>query len=163
MEKEIEDIFEYNDNLSAYEQSLVFAELSRRRGTFDVLQAQRLVAQLQFERLLNALESEDGSNKNVIDDRLAKMDKTLNELSRLEIERHTKKITITGEIADSSQSREKIKNEYIEKWGEKTANVLNNPDSKRRVMNVLEKFRAGANGVVSEILKNNDVIDTEKK
>ena len=91
------------------------------------------------------------------------MDKILTELSRLEIERHTKKITFTGEIADSSQNREKIKNEYIEKWGEKTANVLNNPDSKRRVMNVLEKFRAGANGVVSEILKNNDVIDAEKK
>jgi hypothetical protein len=27
-----------------------------------------------------------------------------------------------------------------------------NPDSKRRIMNLVERFRAGANGVVSEIL-----------
>jgi hypothetical protein len=117
---------------SVYERCLAFCELCKRRGYFDYLVAQNLLAEIQL----------------------------FNDMARLDIERRTKKIFFSGEFIQADL--QKVKDEYIAKWGEKTANILNNPDSRRRVMNVLEKFRAGANGVVAEILKTQEIIDEKK-
>jgi len=142
---------------SVYERCLAFCELCKRRGYFDYLVAQNLLAEIQFERLLNSIELD---NTSLINEQLKALDKLFNDMARLDIERRTKKIFFSGEFIQADL--QKVKDEYIAKWGEKTANILNNPDSRRRVMNVLEKFRAGANGVVAEILKTQEIIDEKK-
>lgn len=152
-----EEIDMLSTDSSVYERCLAFAELCRRRGSFDIGIAQNLLAEIQFERLIKCIESNNDSS---INEQLKTLDKLFNDMAKLDIERRTKKIFVSGEIVQADS--QKVKDEYIAKWGEKTANILNNPDSRRRVMNVLEKFRAGANGVVAEILKTQEVIEEKK-
>lgn len=155
-EETLDEVDNYLSNdLDAYQQSMVFIELSKRRNSFDLLTAQRMLATIQFERLLNTIELEslDAKWTASVNAKIQSLDKTLNDLVRLEIEKTSKKIVIGDVRIETGESHsQKIKKDYIEKWGEKTAAVLNNPDSKRRVLNILESLRAGASGPIGAIL-----------
>jgi hypothetical protein len=143
-EKEMEE-------LTTHERALVFIELAKRKNCFDVHAAHSLLASLQFERVLAAMEKEVSKPNyaSVVDDRMQLLNKMLVEISKLEAEKEENKVL---QVVDDVTYQMKMKKDYVEKYGEKTANILLNPDSKRRIMNLVERFRAGANGVVSEIL-----------
>ena len=139
------------EELTTHERALVFIELAKRKNCFDVHAAHSLLASLQFERVLAAMEKEVSKPNYsiVVDDRMQLLNKMLVEISKLEAEKEENKVL---QVVDDVTYQLKMKKEYTEKYGEKTANILLNPDSKRRIMNLVERFRAGANGVVSEIL-----------
>lgn len=140
---------------------------------FDVFIAHKMLAAIQFERVTSAVDREkaDGTKLDAATSKQIELLNTiLKTVNDTEIQRNTRRISerFVRQIDDNNGSSvvmavERVKEQYAQKWGEKTAKAILDPESRRRLLNVIEKVRSTSSSTMKKILEakviDGDVID----
>ena len=132
----------------------------------DPAEMYQVLIAIQTDRVMleHKREQETGKISEQGNKQIALMDKILKNLSDVEADR--KKIKAVNNAVHSREylmdSMDMVKQQYVEKWGSQTAQIMLNPESRRRVLNALEQVRAGADGPLAQLLsKHNQQLKDE--
>jgi hypothetical protein len=129
---------------------------------FDVFVAHKMLAAIQFERVTSAVEREKeaGELSSSTSKQIELLNTILKTVNDEEIQRNTKRVSerFIRQIGDNNGSSvlmavEKVKEQYSQRYGANTAKVILDPESRRRLLNVIERVRASASGPVRKVLE----------
>lgn len=125
----------------------------------DAYDAYQVLLGIQFERVMIGFlkERRDSKLNRDSNDAVRILNDVIESMSKIDPKKFQVEKVIDTPSADSSA--EKMKKMYEEKFGSIAANILSNPDSRRRWMNFAEMLKSATTGDLAEILtqrKNGD-------
>ena len=140
----------YRNNTKA---QLILANLEKYLDPLDMYQ---LLMHVQFERTMWVVEKERQNQTPTQsgDKEVQLMDRILKNIGDIETQRSVKKIKISSSLKGHAVEDQfvKIQGQYNERWGKQTKKLFNDPDSRRKILNVIERMRAGETEVLQKVL-----------
>jgi hypothetical protein len=122
----------------------------------DPAEMYQVLIAIQTERMVMAhqKEIEEGRVGEQGNKQVDLMNRILKSLADVDIDRRKIKEMVGSRSREFLiDSMDMIKAQYVERWGERTANIMFQPESRRRVLNALEQVRAGASGPLAKLLE----------
>jgi hypothetical protein len=158
----------------------VLKDMMRNVYENDTFAAHKLLANLQFDRVIADVEDERkvGTTGKKASASIKLMNQILVDVNKLEIEKNTTKtktkVTLTSPDGipnipgtGTIQIDQQVREQYRERWGEATQKLATDPDARRRLLHLLEKARAqvtpGVKSAIEDGEKFRETIDAKNQ
>ena len=127
---------------------------------FNVQTAHKMLAAIQFDRVMMDLENEKkiGATSKHTNDNIRLMNSILKTIEEIDVAKNT--VKHTTRMVKSTMPHgdgpivaiEHVKQQYISKFGAATADAILNPESRRKLLNVIERARAFSSPAVQRAI-----------
>ena len=137
--------------------------ISERVDPMDVFQV--LVA-VQSERLMMEFATEKRTGKTTAQGtaNVRAMNEILKSMADIDTTRkyRFKEFQQTRGVEDTLAQLQKVKTDYSTRWGEAAANMILDPQARRRILNAVEQARSGAHGPLANLLRDREAAAKEE-